>query len=494
MTTPLLTLSMIVKNESKHLSRCLQSVQGLADQIVIVDTGSTDNTIKIAQYHGAEVYNFTWNNNFSDARNFGLMKCRGNYILYLDADEYLSEKSYKILKHLITSGKAGGFICKVINLMPDGQNLIMNYPRLFSNIQGLKFSGQVHEQIESSLLENNVPLIESDVEIIHTGYNASDTVLKEKAKRNLVILLEELRIKPTGYIYYQLGNTYSVLDKTEEAINNYHTAFSSADLLPEYKTFSGLYLAEKFIQTGRYRDALEILKVVNLLPDLSLSDLITICELSTSLDDSDFLTGIIYKTVKELKYDAGSKKAVVREINKNDLIIKLVRYIAEIISFHRIDYLDTNLPIELKDFIFYQEIKYFLETHDLQILISLLENISPYGAGSLSQLVKRFIEKKELKHSIEEIVLRFPDSEETNLVLAEIRIEEKKYAEATDIYKNLIRNNPQKPALYFYLIGLLKETGQTSDLEQYLSQLEYYFSHNPLIQPRIELLKSKILK
>ena len=88
-----ITLSMIVKNEERYLRECLESVKDIVSEIVIVDTGSTDSTIKIAKDYGAKLYSFGWINDFSAARNFALSKSTGDWILYLDADERLSENS-----------------------------------------------------------------------------------------------------------------------------------------------------------------------------------------------------------------------------------------------------------------------------------------------------------------------------------------------------------------------------------------------------------------
>ncbi|WP_337872164.1 glycosyltransferase family 2 protein, partial [Ignavibacterium sp.] len=81
-----ITLSMIVKNEERYLEDCLNSVKNVFDEIIIVDTGSTDNTLKIAEKFNAKVFHFDWINDFSAARNFALSKSTGEWILYLDAD------------------------------------------------------------------------------------------------------------------------------------------------------------------------------------------------------------------------------------------------------------------------------------------------------------------------------------------------------------------------------------------------------------------------
>ncbi len=85
-----LSLCMIVKNEEENIGRCLASVKPVVDEMIVVDTGSTDRTIDIAKAFGAQVYDFEWTNNFAEARNFSLSKAAGDWILVLDADEVIS--------------------------------------------------------------------------------------------------------------------------------------------------------------------------------------------------------------------------------------------------------------------------------------------------------------------------------------------------------------------------------------------------------------------
>ena len=95
---------MIVKNEEKNIIRALQGVKPLVDEMIVVDTGSTDRTKKIAKVFGAKVYDFQWTDSFSDARNFSLSKATGDWILVLDADEVISERDYGKLRELIQTG------------------------------------------------------------------------------------------------------------------------------------------------------------------------------------------------------------------------------------------------------------------------------------------------------------------------------------------------------------------------------------------------------
>jgi glycosyltransferase involved in cell wall biosynthesis len=133
-----ITLSMIVKDEEKYLRECLESVKDIVGEIVIVDTGSTDNTIKIAEEFGAKVYQFKWINDFSSARNFALSKSSGNWILYLDADERLSKKSVSELGKLTEQDELTGYKCIVKSLDDNNERPhFMKYVRLFRNIKGI---------------------------------------------------------------------------------------------------------------------------------------------------------------------------------------------------------------------------------------------------------------------------------------------------------------------------------------------------------------------
>ena len=196
---PTLSLCMIVKNEEKHLARCLSSVKGVADEIVIVDTGSSDKTIEIAESFGAKIFHFDWVNDFSAARNFALSKCSGDWILYLDADEELNPDCIEEVKKY-KSHKPAGVYCTVKSLGSSIANeSVMKYPRLFANVPGVEFVGKVHEQIIDSLRKNKIPLVESEIEIIHHGYAIDEDGLRKKKERNLSLLLSNENKKNNIY-------------------------------------------------------------------------------------------------------------------------------------------------------------------------------------------------------------------------------------------------------------------------------------------------------
>ncbi len=235
---------MIVKNEERYLEDCLISVKDVVDEIIIVDTGSTDNTLKIAKKFNAKIFGFNWINDFSAARNYALRQCTGNFILYLDADERLLDESKPKLKEILKAQEKLAVNCLVIS-NEGGNNTqnVMSYYRLFSNSENIFFTGAVHEQIFPSLKENNYTFIDSDIKIIHVGYEVSQQKIIEKAKRNLEILLKDFKNTPTGYKAYHIGVSYVVLGEIDKSIPYFEEAIKDDTLEANHLSHCYRYLA-----------------------------------------------------------------------------------------------------------------------------------------------------------------------------------------------------------------------------------------------------------
>ncbi len=256
----MLTLSIIVKNEEKYLKECLDSVKGVVDEIVLVDTGSNDNTINIAKEFNAKILNYKWNNDFASARNFALENSSGDWILYLDADERLSGKSIKELKNLIRNQKQEAYHCIIKNIDEVGNRpSVMKYVRLFPNDKRIRFKGKIHEQIEQSLMENDFNILNSSIEIIHVGYSLPNEELKEKAKRNLLILIDEYNRNPSPYYAFHLGQTYGILNNSESAVFYFNKAVTGETLKGEYKSLAFRYLAVIKAEKQNWNEALELI-------------------------------------------------------------------------------------------------------------------------------------------------------------------------------------------------------------------------------------------
>jgi glycosyltransferase involved in cell wall biosynthesis len=212
-----LSLAMIVKNEARCLARCLRSIQKVVDEIIIVDTGSTDDTVKIAKEFGGKVSHYDWTNDFSAARNFALDQTGEDWILVLDADEFASDALGKEAREFIQNRPGIGRLKIVSDFRRNGSLLRSQsfVPRLFP--RGPRFQGRIHEQIVSSLPRTNLC-----AEVWHDGYLET-----QKSDRNTKLLLAELEREPGNvYLLYQLAIEYSSLQQTENAFQCLQKAFA----------------------------------------------------------------------------------------------------------------------------------------------------------------------------------------------------------------------------------------------------------------------------
>ncbi len=215
-----LSLCMIVKNEEKNIKDCLENIKDVVDEIIIVDTGSEDKTPWIAKEMGAKVYNFKWCNDFSAARNESIKHAKGEYIIYIDADDRISQKDAKKiyeLKNHLPKDKNVAYAFKIIIPSPEGVFSSAYQIRLFPNISGVKFEFPIHEQIVPSLKRKGIKGMFTDIKIEHKGYIDLDT-LKKKANRNLNILKKMLTEDPNNWFsHYFLAQTYEVLEEEQLA-------------------------------------------------------------------------------------------------------------------------------------------------------------------------------------------------------------------------------------------------------------------------------------
>ncbi len=223
---PVLSLCMIVKNEEKLLPVCLNSVKDLVNEIVIVDTGSTDRTLEIAGSYDARVFSFNWVDDFSAARNESIKHAEGEWILYLDADERISPENARKIREVIKNPEIDA-VNLVESIAQTNGNLIKkfksDYTRLFRRTGTLGFTGRVHEQILPSIIKNGGKVIKTDIEIEHFGFSDSGEKKTARMNRNLSLLLLEKEKSPEDpFVYYNLGGTYKEMVKNPEAIDAYH--------------------------------------------------------------------------------------------------------------------------------------------------------------------------------------------------------------------------------------------------------------------------------
>lgn len=221
-----LSACVIVKNEAANLPQWLSCMSRVADELIVVDTGSTDDTVELAEVAGAKVYHFAWCNDFAAAKNHAIEQATGDWILFLDADEYFTDDTLKRLRRDIErydrDKQAGLILCRLINIDKDRNNEIVDtimQARVFRRLDSIRYRGAVHEQLGNSR-GNLRMLVNNDWQIYHTGYSASN--FRQKAERNLVLLKEKAKSAKTQQEKEQLAiyfmDAYNSLGDYEKAI------------------------------------------------------------------------------------------------------------------------------------------------------------------------------------------------------------------------------------------------------------------------------------
>jgi len=260
MCRPLLSLCMIARNEAKNLATCLESVRGVVDEIVLVDTGSTDETVAVAARYGARIFRFQWVDDFSAARNEAVKHARGEWILALDADEALTPDAGRKIRGLLTDTTHVAFLLNIRSPLKDsrGQSAVVNaWPRLFRNRPQIRYEGRVHEQLSPSIARLGGLVARTDIVIEHRGYHQDFTDQRQKQVRNLALLEKERNEHPDDPMtLFHLGEALGLGGQAEEAAKAYRAAISRPDMPPQNAAVAYRGLANCLLQLKDYEGVL----------------------------------------------------------------------------------------------------------------------------------------------------------------------------------------------------------------------------------------------
>lgn len=230
----MITICIIVKNDSVNLKKCLELLQSTGYEIVVVDTGSTDETIAIAKQYTNQVYHFTWCNDFSAARNYAISKVKSPYVLMVDSDEMLMEINPKDLERKVKKNpKDIGRIHRHNSFVRNGNSYLEKelVNRLFPKDE-YHYEGIIHEQLVAN--DGKVAsTYEIPIVFLHEGYNGTWEQRQAKAERNIHLLNQMLLDhKEDTYILYQLGKSFYFKECYKEAADYFEEAFQY-DLNPK---------------------------------------------------------------------------------------------------------------------------------------------------------------------------------------------------------------------------------------------------------------------
>jgi glycosyltransferase involved in cell wall biosynthesis len=214
-----LSLCMIVKNEERLLPRCLDSVRGLIGECIVVDTGSTDGTPRIAASYGAQVIPFDFGVvDFAAARNHAIARAKGRWILVLDADETLDRAGAPMIETLVALDENAGYFMERHNHSSNSANPMVDYVvRLFPNRPNHRYRGRVHEIVDASILSGGARLHKTAIRIDH-NFSSDQEARRRKNHWYIQILKEEIAADPSDSSRLDfLAAEYHQLEMFDEA-------------------------------------------------------------------------------------------------------------------------------------------------------------------------------------------------------------------------------------------------------------------------------------
>ena len=308
----MISLCMITRDEEPFLARCLSSVRGMVDEIIVVDTGSVDRTIGIAGSFGARIYHFEWTDDFSAARNFSLSKASGEWIFSLDADEIISERDHIHLRSLTQAAEAGRTAYSMVTrnyandsnqvgwVANDGRYHLeeagcgwipTEKVRLFPNHRRIRYEYTVHEVVEPSLYREGLEIQVCSIPIHHYGPLAE---VNKYQKMQAYYRMGKSKLDQMGdnvVALRELAIQAAILGKPAEAVELWGKFIALKPNLPE----AFVHLGTAYFQRKNYQAALQAAKkALELAPNLK--------EAIYNYALCEFIIGDIRKTIDYLEY------------------------------------------------------------------------------------------------------------------------------------------------------------------------------------------------
>ncbi len=251
---PTISLCMLVCNEAEFFERCLKSVKGLYDEIIVVDTGSTDNSVSIAKKFGAKVIEIAWRDDFAWARNQGLKEAKCDWILILDPDETVAEKDISKIKEM--TKKEGVMVWQIPTRNYTNNSVVSNFipnkgeydeeqgyrghvisvkTRLFKNKMGLEFEGVVHEMIDYQAFRMKLEGRKTEIPIHH--HPAEKTRRTGMTKAFFMISICEKKVEENpedGQAWWEMGAVQHSMGLEESALKSMKKALKLGNVKPDF--------------------------------------------------------------------------------------------------------------------------------------------------------------------------------------------------------------------------------------------------------------------
>ncbi len=443
-----LTVCMIVKNEERFLEDCLKSVQPVASQIVVVDTGSTDRTVEIARNFGAEVHHFDWCDDFAAARNASLKYARGDWILWLDADERLEPQSIPLLKKLLRpEKKAVAYRVNIKSVLPDGKSFKLSTGhRLFTNRKNVYFEGRVHEQVIFSVARQNGEERISDVLLFHLGYGLDQQAQQKKNERNRRLLLKMVEENPdNGYAHFTLGQNYNLTCEYQKALDHYLKALNN----------------------NRFPLSLKV-QLLN-----------TTSEAYLKLNDLEQAEKFARQSVKQQPNQVAAYYILYRIARSQQKPAEALERLEDLLQMNQKAQRNPSQFVNdvlLSDAdILFTRAELFYELGQIEEAHAVLQQAFAIEKDEMSfrRAVQFWLNKEEWAHA-ENLLLNPPQPFSNDLLnwLGVVQIKQQKFVEAIQTYTRLFQNNPGDLEIVKRLAGLFMKIGEPEKARSLMEMVE----------------------
>ncbi len=227
---PTISLCMMVKNEEKRLATALESAKPWVDEIIVVDTGSTDRSMEIAKEYGAKIYQHPWEFNFSTHRNQSISYATGDWLLILDADEELDQETAHHMRQLVLAPEGVNcFLFELSNSLSAGGESMILHPRLFRNHVGFHYEGLVHNRpVITGKLEK------APVRLIHYGYNEDAETMAAKHQRRIAMMQKWIEQEPDNFLAHSYL-AYALISRAQDPAEGVKEALLALKLIEQKK-------------------------------------------------------------------------------------------------------------------------------------------------------------------------------------------------------------------------------------------------------------------
>jgi glycosyltransferase involved in cell wall biosynthesis len=438
---------MIVKNEEAFLQGCLESIKDVVDQIIIVDTGSSDKTPDIAKKYHAEVYYFDWCDDFSAARNESLKYATGDWILWMDADERLAPESAEHLLRILTSeGLPVIYNVHIHSIWRDNSTVqLSSAHRIFNNNEGIYFSGRIHEQITRSAFAANAEERDSHVVIHHLGYGLDSESTSRKNRRNRELLEQMVKESPdSAYAHYTLAQHYSMAEEHRKALMHYEKAYDLKQLDRSMTASLLNMMAESHVKLKNY----DIAK--------------TFCELSLTM--IPIQVGGYYISYEIASRQNNHKAAIIslKKLHEKQKDIKLSE-----------KHISTDIFID-EGRILYTIGSLYLKSGDIDNALYYYEKAYQNKKDNTElseQMVNIYIQNKDFEKA-EKILKRLTQKNKKEIryqdLLGFLLIKQKKFRDAITVYESILKQERTNNLIIKKLAGLYGKVGNMNKARELL--------------------------